>query len=202
MGIVMGVIALVLVGGGAYYAWQSRSTPAPVETPAPVVPVDERVTFASSTMGISFKYPPGFVLADSYSNISVNPKKPIAGVKLTLPLAMATGTNLSADSGISIEQLPRANNCTGDIYLAANVRPKKIVEGAVTYSLATSSEGAAGNVYEEWIYAVASSSPCTAVRYFLHSTQVGNYATGTVRAFDRAALLAEFDKIRQSLVLQ
>lgn len=199
----MGVIALVLVAGGGYYAWQSMSEAPVVEAPVtPVVPVDNRATFASSTMRIAFKYPSGFTLNDSFSNISVNPKKPISGVKLTLPIEMATGTNLSADSGISIEQLPRANNCSGDIYLAANVRPKKIVEGAVTYSLATSSEGAAGNLYEEWVYAVASSSPCTAVRYFFHSTQVANYATGTIRQFDRAALLLEFDKIRQSLVLQ
>lgn len=153
-------------------------------------------------MKIALKYPKGFITDDSYANISVNPKKPIGGVKFTLPLEMATGTNLAADTGISIEQLPRANNCTGDIYLAANVRPTIVIEGINRYSLATSSDAGAGNVYEEWVYAIASSSPCTAVRYFLHSTQLANYSEGTVREFDKAALLLEFDKIRQSLILQ
>lgn len=195
----MGVIALVLIVGGGYYAWQSRSK-APAETPVtPQVPVDERISYASSTMGISLKYPRGFTLNDSYSNISVNPKKPIQGVKLTIPSEIVSGTNLAMDTGISIEQLPRANNCSGDIYLAANVRGTKVIDGSATYSVATSSTATAGDLVEEIVYAIASSSPCTAVRYFLHST---NAVSTSTQAFDRAALLLEFDKIRQSLVLQ
>jgi len=203
MMLAIGAIILVIVAGGGYYAWKTYFSQAPAETPTPETPaVDDRATYASSTLRISLKYPKDYTVDDSFSNLSVNPKKPISGVKFTIPLQTATGTNLSADSGISIEWLPRAKKCTGDIYLAANVRAREVVEGNMTYSVATSSEAGAGNLYEEFVYAISSSSPCTAIRYFIHSTQFANYPPGIVIEFDRAALLADFDKIRQSLVLQ
>lgn len=184
--------------------WMSLSGAEPEPTPAPEAPVvvDTLQTYASTTWPLSIKYPQGYTADANYTNTSVNPQKPIMGVKFTVPMEMATGTNLSADSGISVEQLPRANNCTGDIYLAANVRPVSVTDGGVNYSVATSSEAATGNLYEEYVFAIASSVPCTAVRYFIHSTSLSNYPEGTVREFNKAALLAEFDEIRRSLVLQ
>jgi hypothetical protein len=38
------------------------------------------------------------------------------------------------------------------------------------------------------------------VRYFVHSTNIGNYPEGAVTAYDRTALLDAFDAIRRSLV--
>ena len=142
---------------------------------------------------------------DSYIYDQVNPKKPISGVKFTIPGSMATGTNLSSDTYLSVEWLPRAKKCTGDIYLAANVRPSSEVFASTTYSVATSSGVAAGNIYEESVYALPDSSPCIAVRYFIHSGNIANYPAagepGAVREFDRAALLSAFDTIRASLML-
>ena len=40
-----------------------------------------------------------------------------------------------------------------------------------------------------------------AVRYFIHSSNIGNYPEGAVREFDRQALLNQFDQIRRSLIL-
>ena len=45
---------------------------------------------------------------------SFGEKKLIHGVKFTIPMTMATGTNLSSDTHLSIESLPRAKNCTGE----------------------------------------------------------------------------------------
>ncbi|MFZ2886803.1 MAG: hypothetical protein WA021_03215 [Minisyncoccia bacterium] len=199
------VIVLLVLGGGGYFLWSSFSTPEPEPAPPEPVqqqPVNTDQTFASTTMRISVTYPQNFTLDSAYANTSVSPTKPILGVKFSVPVEMTTGTNLSPDSGISVEQLPRASLCTGDIYLAANVARREVTEGTVMYSLATSSEGAAGNFFEEMVYALSSSTPCTAVRYFIHTTNVENYATGTVREFDRAAVIAAFDKIRRSLVMQ
>jgi hypothetical protein len=39
---------------------------------------------------------------------------------------------------------------------------------------------------------------CTAVRYLVHSTNIGNYEPGAVREFDRPALIDLFDQIRRS----
>ena len=111
---------------------------------------------------------------------------------------MATGQPL-ADSGVR-STASRAKRCTGDIYLQANVVARDIIENGTEYSFASSTGAAAGNRYEEDVYALATSSPCTAVRYFIHSAAIENFPAGTVREFDRGALLTEFDKIRQSLI--
>ena len=158
-------------------------------------------TYASSTMGVSLQYPRGYTLNDAYSNDSVNPKKPIHGVSLTIPDTMATGTNLSSDTRISVEQLPNAKNCTGDIFVAANVKAQTVSENGVDYSVASSSDAAAGNRYEETVYAIAGSKPCTAVRYLVHYGVIDNYPAGTVTEFDKSALMSAFDTIRHSLVL-
>jgi hypothetical protein len=62
-------------------------------------------------------------------------------------------------------------------------------------------EGAAGNEYEQHLFALIGSSPCFAVRYFIHSGGIGAYDPGTLHAFDKPALLSQFDRIRRLLVI-
>jgi len=155
-------------------------------------------TYATSTF--SLVHPADFVVDELYAYQGV-PNKPIPGIKFTIPGAMATGTNLSSDTGLSVESLPRAQICTGDIFILDDVPAIDLTENGVVYSIATTSGAAAGNRYEERVYAFKNSSPCTAVRYFIHSTNIGNYATGTVREFNENALIRVFDEIRTSLKL-
>ena len=202
---VIGGIVIVLIVLAAIFVWKtlprSASTAPSTQQEQQVAPQAVATsTYATSTYSIV--YPSNFTVSDSYEYTNVNPKKPIHGVKFTIPMTMATGTNLSSvDTGISVEQLPRAKKCTGDIYLAANVHPTTVTDNGVTYSVASSSEGAAGSFFDETVYALPDSSPCTAVRYFIHSSDIGNYPPGTITAFDSAALLSAFDSIRRSLVL-
>ena len=192
--IALALAAVLSVAG--FYTWKVLGSRAPA---VPQVVVDTRSSYATSTYSV--KYPSDFILNAPYAYGAFGPKKPINGVKFIIPGTMATGTNLSADTGISVEQLPRAKNCTGDIYLQANVTAHDITQNGTEYSFASSTGVAAGNLYEEHVYALATSSPCTAVRYFIHSTAIENFPAGTVREFDRGVLLTEFDKIRQSLIL-
>ena len=196
---IIGGIIIVFVAAAGIFVWKTLpNSKAPVQQPAPQPQEMATSTYATTTFSVV--YSRDFTADDSHVYDQVNPNKPISGVRFTAPVAMGTGTNLANDTYLSVEQLPRAQNCTGDIYLAANVKASEVTESGVKYSLATSSGAAAGNLYEEMVYALSGSSPCTAVRYYIHSTNIGNYATGTVE-FDRAALLAAFDTIRQSLVL-
>ena len=191
------LVVAIILGGAGFFAWKTFSL-----KPAPATPqaaVDTRSAYATSTYSV--KYPGNFALDAQYAYDQFGPKKLIHGVKFTVPATVATGTNLSADTGVSVEQLPHAKNCTADIYLTANVTARAVSEGGIEYSFASSTGAAAGNRYEERVYAFPNSSPCTAVRYFIHSAAVENFAEGAVREFDRAALLAEFDNIRDSLVL-
>ncbi len=191
---IIGAIVLVLLAAGGYYMLNTDITPEPDVTPDVTEPTTS--TYATSTFSIT--YPREFTIDTSYQYEGV-PNKPIDGVSFTIPLTMATGTNLSADSRISVEWLPRAKTCTGDIFFLDNVRAREMTEGSTIYSVATTSGVGAGNLYEETIYALADSEPCTAIRYFIHSTNLGNYEPGTVRAFDRASLMRQFDTIRKSL---
>ncbi len=192
------VVVIVVVAGGGYYFWQRFSpAPAPVVTP----PTEVWSTYASSTFGLSIMYPPGYTLDAQYAYDQFGPLKLINGVKFSIPASMATGTNLSSDTYLSVEQLPHAKRCTGDIYLMDNVTAHNVSDGGIDYSFASSTGAAAGNRYEEDVYALATSTPCTAVRYFIHYGVIENYPAGAVQEFDRAALLTDFDKIRQSLVV-
>ena len=202
---IVGAVAVVLVAGVGYYMWTQKGSTlqpaAPIEQPAP----QQMATSTYATSTFSVVYPADFTVDSSYMYDQVNPKKPISGVKFTIPGTMATGTNLSSDTYVSIEQLPHAKNCTGDIYLHDNVKAQTMTDNGVTYSVASSSGVGAGNLYEETVYAISPSTPCTAVRYFIHSGNIGNYPPagepGAVTEFDRVALLAAFDKIRESLTL-
>jgi hypothetical protein len=199
------IIVVVIIGMGTY-VWFHRDAFSGLfgtaeEEPAPPEPVVPTVrTYASSTMGISFEYAPDFTLNEQYAYTGF-PSKPIQGVSVTIPFAMATGTNLSADTYLAVEQLPRANNCSGDIFVTANVRASELTENGVAYSVATSSEGAAGNRYEETVYALKDSKPCTALRYVIHYSEIANYEPGAVREFDKTAILREFDTIRRTLLV-
>src|SRR3989344_5607604 len=191
------LVVAIILGGAGFFAWKTFSL-----KPAPATPqaaVDTRSAYATSTYSV--KYPGNFALDAQYAYDQFGPKKLIHGVKFTVPATVATGTNLSADTGVSVEQLPRAKNCTADIYLLDNVTAHDIIENGTEYSFASSTGAAAGNLYDEQVYALATSSPCTAVRYFIHSSNIGNYPAGMVSEFDRAALITAFDKIRQSVLM-
>ena len=185
----------VIVAVGAYYAWQAMSgSIVPPPPPPPSAPVTS--TYATSTF--SLVYPSEYSVDEEYTYDAFK-GKPVAGVKFSVPASISEGTNLSSDTGVSVEWLPRANKCTGDIYVLPNVRATSLVVGSTTYSVATTSEAAAGNLYEEQVFAIADSKPCTAVRYFIHSSNIGNFEPGVAVEFNRDALLREFDNIRDSL---
>jgi hypothetical protein len=194
------VVALAVVGAGAFVwiTWP-KDEPAPVvEEPVVEEPTPTTGSYTSSALGYSISYPLDFTLVEEHV-YPFSSTKNIEGFRVGIPADMATGTNLSADSYVAVEQLPNARACTGDIFLKANVKASNVTEAGVAYSVASSTEGAAGNRYDEVIYALKDSKPCTAVRYYIHSTNIGNYPEGAVTEFNQTALLNEFDQIRRSL---
>lgn len=205
--LIVGVMVLLGILGAGYYFANGKlgateedfNTDEEMIDDTPVVLPP--VTYASSSMGFYLKHPSEFSVNEGYAYEAFGPKKPIAGVKFMIPATMATGTNLSEDSGLSVEVLPRAKKCTGDIYVKDNVPAVAYEENGMKYSLATTTGAAAGNRYEEMVYAITDSNPCIAVRYFIHTTNVENYEPGTVVEYDRPALIAALDAIRNSLRL-
>lgn len=167
----------------------------------PTIPTSWQ-TYRNLNPAWSISYPEGYTISTKYVYDQLGPGKEIKGVSLTIPVARAKGTNLSTDTRISIETLPGGSGCSATAFLDRADHATTLSEGGVTYSVADANGAGAGNFYEEKVYAFSQSSPCIAVRYFIHSSNIGNYDPGAVQEFDRSALLAEFDRIRASLVLK
>lgn len=152
----------------------------------------------------SIRYPAGYTVNDSYIYQALGPGKDIYGVKFTIPASIASGTNLSSyDTGLSVEEIPQIQDCNALLFLSLRegMQSETITDNDVTYSVASGSDAGAGNLYEEKVWAFPGTNPCVAVRYFIHSTNIGNYPEGTVSAFDRNSLITQFDQMRHSLLL-
>lgn len=157
--------------------------------------------YESGSNGFSVRYPQGY---------SVDPKyvyqvgaQDIAGVKFTIDPAIATGTNLGSDSYVSVEQIASSTQCTAGMFMALmpGQQPTTLSDGVHSYSYASSTDAAAGNRYEEQVFAIPGTNPCIAVRYLIHWGVYQNYPAGAVKEFDHDALVAQFDKIRSTLVV-
>lgn len=181
-----------------------RAYIAPTETPVlpGVVSMPDKLqsTYEDVALGISVRYPIGYIVDSHYSYQALGPSRNIGGVKLGIPPEMATGTNLSSDSYLSIEEISLTTNCDADMFLD-QVKSESVMDNNMQYSIASSSGAGAGNRYEEIVYALPGTNPCKAVRYFIHYGVIENYPVGVVRAFDRKQLLEQFDAIRHSLLV-
>jgi hypothetical protein len=206
----LAVIALSLsgCGQGAGSAASSGSAAAPVPAsaappviatpPTPQPPIPAGWTLYKGT-GFTIGVPPGFTPDATHDYQDLGPGKDIHGVAFTIPAALAKGTNLSSDSYIAVETLPGVPLCVATPFLSEPESQPPVIVGRRTYLTATATDAGAGNLHEETVYALQRSSPCLAVRYFIHSTNIGNYDPGTIKAFNEKAVLTQFDAIRNTL---
>ena len=158
--------------------------------------------YLDSTNNFTLRYPTGYMVEDSYSYELLGPNRGIAGVQFTIPASMATGTNLSSDSYISVEHLS-VPHCSPAHFLPIRRDTQMVTvnDGNFTYLSASTTDAGAGNRYEEYVYAIEGANPCLAIRYFIHYSVFENYPVDTVTEFDRSALLGQFDAIRGSLII-
>jgi hypothetical protein len=143
----------------------------------------------------------GYTVDPSYAYQNLGPGKDINGVKFTIPASVAKGTNLGSDSYISVEEMPKATSCTAVPFAMDGTKATTVTDNGVTYSKAVTGDAGAGNRYDETIYAIPGSNPCIAVRYYIHYAAFENYPAGAVTQFDEKALVASFDQIRRTLVI-
>lgn len=167
-----GVTALVvIVAASLIFVLFNTSTPAPA--PEQPINTDLPQAYSNNALGFSIHLPADYTISEDVSVI-----------KFTIPASVATGTNLSTDTYLSVERLSEDSSCSN----------------------ASTTGAAAGNRYEETVYALpntsASRRTCIAIRYFIHYGVIENYPVGTVREFDKQSLLAQFDAIRRTLVVQ
>jgi hypothetical protein len=113
------------------------------------------------------------------------------------------GTNLSADSFVKVEKSATTESCAW-----RNFADENDLAGAENKSVAILSnedgvdsvyftDAGAGNLYEINLFAKTVGEECLGVKYFVHSTNIGNYEPGTVLPFDQQSLYKSFDEIRR-----
>ncbi len=198
----IGILAVAIFAAICYFIWVALSQSSSPTEEAPIT--ETKNTYATSTFSI--QYPSNYILDDTYSYEKFK-GKPIAGVKFVIPESLASGTNLFAQgTGVSVESLPRAKKCTADIYILEDVKAIDLTVGSTTYSVATTSIVASDAFLEEQVFAIKGSSPCMAVRYFIHASDISNFESTEsedkrVKEFDSDALIRAFDEIRNSLIL-
>lgn len=158
--------------------------------------------YSDATEGFSIHYPASYTNNTSYQYTNLGPGKEIDGIQFTIPAEMASGTNLAPDTYISIEKIPNTQNCDAKLFLDQQVPSStNITDNNIEYSIASTIGAAAGNIYEEKIWAFPGTNPCIAVRYFIHSGNIGNYPPGMVQEFNHETLIKQFDQIRKTLTL-
>jgi hypothetical protein len=210
----LGIIAVLLIALGVWLSLRLGQTTTPPSTttmatstqatttpqePAAVPPVP--LTEAYGNGIFSIHYPKGYTVDEKYVYQGFGPGNEITGVKFTIPQDVAKGTNLASDTYLSVETRVGATKCTAGqfIDLVNGAHENQVAYNGMIYSVASSTGAAAGNRYEETVYVFGTPRGCMAVRYSIHYGVFGNYPPGTVKEFDRGALLREFDAMRQSL---
>ncbi len=206
------VVIIILALGAWYFFGMKDKTETPTDTNGTATSTNTTLpqAYSSAGEGFSIRLPAGYTVDESHV-YQATPTKKFAGVKFTIPLAMATGTNLGRDTYISVERLATtsiastasstAATCTGSKFFDGTHANQTITQNGVTYSVASSSGAGAGNRYEETVYALANSNPCVAVRYFIHYSVFENYPAGSIVEFNKQAILDQFDQIRKTLVV-
>lgn len=157
--------------------------------------------YSKGSEGFSIRLPADYKANESYTYKLLGPRQDVLGVKFTIASSMATGTNLSNDSYISVEEIPDVTSCAAERFIDQPSKSHTIIENGTTYSVASSTDAAAGNRYEETVYAISGTNPCIAIRYYIHYGVIGNYPKGKVKEFDMKALVSQFDAIRRTLVI-
>lgn len=157
-------------------------------------------TYKSYLYNFTITLPKKYSINENYSYIS---NYLIKGISFKVDDSDYSGTNLSKDSYISVEKIDNTNiSCSVDTFLNNHSEPVVFEElNNHIYSIATSSEAAAGNRYDQKIFVTPVVDGCIAVRYFIHYSAFENYPEGAIKEFNVQALLNKFDSIRKSLVI-
>jgi hypothetical protein len=159
-------------------------------------------TYADRKLGFAISYPAGWKVDRNYVYTGFGPDHDIHGIAFSVPNSLTRGTNLSPDmTAVSVENT-EADKCDATKFLPEPQDLKTLNNAGRVWSTANMGDAGAGNFYDISVFALPGTKPCLAVRYTIHSTNIGNYDPGTVKDFDRDALIRTFAKMRHTLVLK
>ncbi len=179
------------------------TTASPTATVTPEIPVmdDGWQRYDNATFAFSIRYPALYTVNEEHVYSALGPGSEIKGIAFMVPSSISTGTNLSADSYLSVErQALNDTECRPRAFLGQSVNERTESINGRNFTLADSSGAGAGNRYDETVAVTSVGTNCYGLRLFIHSTVIENYEPGTVREYDRQSLLDDYSKFRASFV--
>jgi hypothetical protein len=159
--------------------------------------------YSDSKAGFAIFYPAGWSVNRNYVYPGFGPDHDIHGVLFGVPESLTRGTNLSTSlTGVSVESVTGNGKCDATRFIPESQDLRTLKDAGRVWSTANTQDAGAGNFYDVAVFALPVTKPCLAVRYTIHSTNIGNYDPGTVKAFDRTGLIKKFAAIRHTLRLR
>ncbi len=194
------LVALASIALGACDQHEKGQQTKAAPKPAAQLPAGWR-SYGDTRLGFSIAYPESWSVDRGHVYPTPVHDNRLAGVAFVVPLNLSAKSNLSSDSYLAVESADGVSSCEAPDFLDQPMTVRTESTGSLRWSVGTMGDAGAGNFYDETVYALEGSKPCLAIRYFIHSTNVANYPEGTVKQFDRAALVNMFDRIRSTFAL-
>ena len=151
-----------------------------------IIPGVSTVGYVNSKYGFSLERPKDTTLqTKGFEGFLPLTQTPV--VAIVLPQSLFKGTNLvEASVNIGASSAP-AVTAKWNVPVAGSM---EVADGTTTisgatFAIFTSSEGAAGNTYEERIYRTLHKGVCFELTELLHSGDLGAYPPGSVVQFDK-----------------
>lgn len=154
--------------------------------------------YSNDTYTFSIEYPIKFIENENYIYQALGPGKDIKGVAFIVSEDVSKGTNLSSDSYFSVEQLPGDQECIARNFISNPLTENTVEENGRTYSVVTGGDAAAGNRYEDTVFATKINSICYGLRLMVHTTVIENYEPGTIKEYDRQKLVTLYNRFRST----
>ncbi len=158
-------------------------------------------SYGDARIKFSIAYPEAWKVDPDYVYPMRIEGRELRGVSFSVPESFRARTNLASDTRLSVESLKGVRTCEAKRFVDTPQNELTENDGGHVWSVANGGDAGAGNFYDETVYALEGSSPCLAIRYFIHSTNIANYDPGAVKQFDRGALVTMFGRIRSTLAL-
>ncbi len=207
-------IALVILAAFLYYDGRMSSTAVVTppqqatsttsEIPPTIISGTPSALYQDSTYGFSIAYPAtaSIETPDSYSFGGYLPLTQTPVVGLALPQSLFTGTNLG-EAGVYIGATTTpaiVAVCSQADSMAANERAvASTTISGTPFSVFSSTDVGAGNIYDETIYRGVENGACFEIVELLHSGNIENYPKGKVTQFDRSTFESYLDAMVNSL---
>jgi hypothetical protein len=182
------IFVIIWVIFGPHPGKQEASISDEIETP-------EGLSYSNPELRFSLTVPKDFMFDEAYVYLNLGPGKEIHGVKFAVPANVSQGTNLSSDSYFAVERISDTSICAPANFLNDPDELETKSLGQSTYQFGREVGAGAGNMYDESVYVTKANGFCYALRYFIHSTNIGNYEPGSVTEFNRENIVAIFDSI-------